>query len=480
MIARISDSRLLLVLVIGLAGAASFGQESRPAEDPVPRDILGAMIELARRADPSFARGPVRAQLDVFELDLRERLAARWSAHDRVRVLSDYFFREQKFTASADLADPGNFYLHKVLPGRQGYCLSLSAVILTVGRRLGLPLHGVAAPRHFFVRWDDGTTRLNIETTEDGRQRPDEFYRARGISPDAEKGGAYLRNLTDAEVVAWLLNNDGYVNWTAGRGELASRRFDEALALHPDLLEAAINAGIVAAERGDRAGADARFRAVLKFMPDDLPTRINRSLVAIKDERFRDALVELDGLNRASGALAAAQREMVMATVLRPETWRRYQLQVQRDGEALRQTRRLARGLAATYFPRPDLSGEPRRRIDRAVDFEWRWDSPIAGIPADDFSARWEGYVDLPSDGAWSFLGVVNDGIRLWVDDVRLVDDWKENEGAVFQQSLRLLKGLHRVRVEFFERVRFAGITLKVKRADEDRELGPSVWWHGE
>lgn len=467
-----------LLLLLSCSGSRGHGQNPDPG---IPtKSLRAALLALARRADPEVETAQVRTQLDVYEIELRERLEGLQSAERKATALSRYFFKEQLFTADDDLSNPDNFYVDRVLTSRQGYCLSLSSVILAVGRRLRLPLHGVAAPRHFFVRWDDGETRINIETTEKGRERSDAFYRKRGIVPLAEKEGVFLRNLTDAEVVGYLLNNEGFIHWCAGDVAKAEKRFRKAVALCPRMAEGYINLGVVAGERGEDKKASSLFARVLKWIPGDSMTYFNRSLVALRSGKYREALKDLD---RAATADPRSRhllhyREFVLATILRPANWRRYQDQVVREGEGLRSAGKLARGFHGTYFSRPDLSGTSATRVDRALEFEWRWSRPHRRIPADNFSVRWRGFVDIPSDGTYTFYTVSNDGVRVWVDGVRIIDDWERQEGALNQESLRLKKGLHRVRVEYFEYVRFAGITFRVKRSDKNRPLPPSTYHH--
>lgn len=442
------------------------------------KSIRDALLRLVQRRDPDASTGPVRAQLDVYELELREKLEGVRGGRARARCVAEYFFKDQQFSSNDDLASADSFYVDRVLLTRQGYCLSLSAIILAVTDRLDLPIKGVASPRHFFLRWDDGTTRLNIETTESGAVRDDAYYRKRGVSKEAEAEGLYLKSLDVPRVIAYLTNNEGYILLRRGQAKAAETRFREALRLHPLLLEARINLGIVAAERGDTKAADAEFAKVQRWLPTDAPTRLNRALAALRAGRYADAL---DGVRDAQrldpGNPALAQyRDSIIATVLQPSHWDRYQSDMVRRGEKLRASGRLRRGLAATYFSRPDLTGKEVRRVDREVRFEWRWSAPVRGIPADDFSARWEGLIDLPSSGTWVFYTVVNDGVRLWVDGLPIIDNWKRNEGALDRKSLNLRKGLHTLRIEYFEHTRFAGITFEAKRADQDRPLRGRLW----
>ncbi len=424
--------------------------------------------------------GPARTALALYEIELADRLGKVRTAADRAGVLASYLFREQLFSASADLTSPATTYIHRVMEGKQGYCLSLSAVILALGRRLGLPVHGVAAPRHFFVRLEDDTGRVNIETTEGGRIRPDEFYRRRGISRPAEEEGVYLRNLTDAEVVAHLLNNEGYLFWARGDLDRAGERFREAVALHPRLAEAYVNLGVIAGERGDEAAAREHFTRALRWIPGDGPILFNRSLAALRAGRLMEALEDMDrGLcaNPGSEDLRHFQA-LLFARVLEPETWRKHQAAVTAAAREARAAGRLAPGLRGRYFADRTLGREAGVRIDRAIDFEWRWNAPMDGVPSDGFSVRWEGFVEIPSEGIWSFMTVANDGVRVFVDGVRIIDNWKVNEGAVDQEHLRLIPGLHALRVEYFDHERFAGITLAVKQAEASRPLDPSRFHH--
>jgi regulator of sirC expression with transglutaminase-like and TPR domain len=57
----------------------------------------------------------------------------------------------------ADYGDPRNSYLDEVLGRRLGIPITLSLVLLEVGRRVGVPLAGVGMPGHFLVGAGSGT-----------------------------------------------------------------------------------------------------------------------------------------------------------------------------------------------------------------------------------------------------------------------------------------------------------------------------------
>jgi regulator of sirC expression with transglutaminase-like and TPR domain len=73
-----------------------------------------------------------------------------------VGALAAVLHGEQGFTGNIDdYYDPRNSYLNDVLERRAGIPISLSAIYLEVGQRLGLPLEGVGMPGHFLVRYRD-------------------------------------------------------------------------------------------------------------------------------------------------------------------------------------------------------------------------------------------------------------------------------------------------------------------------------------
>ncbi|MAG58874.1 MAG: hypothetical protein CMJ83_21520 [Planctomycetes bacterium] len=481
-IAQFSGMAALVAAILASTASAFASPPQDPRPDPgTAKSVREALIRFVQRREPGVSTGPIRAQLDVYEIELAERLAGEKDARRKARLVAEYFFKQQRYTSHEDLAHPDNFYVDKMLITRRGYCLSLSAMILAVGARLKLPLHGVASPRHFFVRWDDGRVRVNIETTEGGAIRDDAYYVARGTPPEAVRAGLYLKNLTPRQVVAYLINNEGYVVWKRGdAAAVAERRFKQAIAVYPGLLEAQINLGVVAAERGDVATAERHFQKVLRWLPKDAATTFNRALAATRDGRCADALKLMEDARRGDPGNRLLRRyaDALAAAVLAPSSWEPYQKSLVARSATLRKGSRLGRGLLGHYFGNPNLEGTAVIRVDRSVAFEWRYGRPHPRIREDRFSIRWTGHVDIPSNGPWTFFTVANDGVRLWVDGLRLIDNWKRNEGALDQATLPLRKGLHPIKLEYFDHTRFAGIELRIKRADGTRALSAGALRH--
>jgi len=72
-------------------------------------------------------------------------------------LLARHLFTDLGYAGNeSDYADPRNSYLDEVLRRRLGIPITLSVLMLDVGRRRGLTLDGVGMPGHFLVRGDDG------------------------------------------------------------------------------------------------------------------------------------------------------------------------------------------------------------------------------------------------------------------------------------------------------------------------------------
>ncbi len=104
------------------------------------------------------------------------------------------------------------------------------------------------------------------------------------------------------------------------------------------------------------------------------------------------------------------------------------------------------------YYTNNDLDGDPRfRRNDREIDFNWGDDSPDSRIPDDNFSVRWSRRVDFDR-GRYRFEVRADDGIRVYIDGNRVLNEWHENDfddGYTFEFDL---DHSHDLVVEYYER----------------------------
>ncbi|OGO17210.1 MAG: hypothetical protein A2Z14_10075 [Chloroflexi bacterium RBG_16_48_8] len=103
------------------------------------------------------------------------------------------------------------------------------------------------------------------------------------------------------------------------------------------------------------------------------------------------------------------------------------------------------------YWANAELKGNPSiSRNDKAIDFRWREKAPVIGMPRDKFSARWMRTVNF-QDGLYRFSAKADDGIRVYIDGTRVLNEWHSATGTTIYTFDKQLKGNHAIVVEYYE-----------------------------
>ncbi len=112
------------------------------------------------------------------------------------------------------------------------------------------------------------------------------------------------------------------------------------------------------------------------------------------------------------------------------------------------------------YFANTNLSGTPALTgTTSAVNFNWGFGSPAPGFPADFFSVRW--VRNLPLDaGRYRFTVTSDDGVRVWVNNSLIIDQWRTQAATTFNAEIDLAGGMVPVKVEYYENTERAQIAL--------------------
>lgn len=126
-------------------------------------DLARAALSIARWAYPAIDADAYLERLDGLAraVDGTRRSP---DALGRLHRLREYLFVEQGFAGNReDYYDPRNSFLNDVLDRRQGIPITLSLVLMEVGKRLGLAIEGIGLPGHFIAgaRLDDSQILLD-------------------------------------------------------------------------------------------------------------------------------------------------------------------------------------------------------------------------------------------------------------------------------------------------------------------------------
>jgi len=113
-------------------------------------------------------------------------------------------------------------------------------------------------------------------------------------------------------------------------------------------------------------------------------------------------------------------------------------------------------------------------RTDATVNFNWGAGSPYPQIGANTFSVRWTGWVHAPVTGAYTFYTSSDDGVRLWVNNRRLIDNWKNQSEARRYEKISLTAGKkYDIRLEFYENTGDAVIKLSWSYPGRSEQIIP-------
>lgn len=134
-------------------------------------------------------------------------------------------------------------------------------------------------------------------------------------------------------------------------------------------------------------------------------------------------------------------------------------------------------GLRGEYFDNLDFTGTRAARVDPAVNFNWGSGSPISGIGADTFSARWTGQVMARYSETYTFYTTSDDGVRLWVNGQKLVDNWTNHGPTENSGTIALAAGQkYSIVLEYYENTGGAQIQLAWSSASQVKQIVPQGW----
>jgi len=109
-------------------------------------------------------------------------------------------------------------------------------------------------------------------------------------------------------------------------------------------------------------------------------------------------------------------------------------------------------GLKGEYYQDTELQTLVLTRTDPGINFDWGSGTPDPQVPADGFSVRWTGELEVPFTSSWTFTSSCKDGVRLWVNDKLLFDKWEEQSGVEWFGILDLVEGQkYSIVMEYYE-----------------------------
>lgn len=131
-------------------------------------------------------------------------------------------------------------------------------------------------------------------------------------------------------------------------------------------------------------------------------------------------------------------------------------------------------GLSAVYYNNANLTGIAARRTDPTITFDWGLGTPDAAVDPETFSVRWSGQVRPQFSENYTFYANADDGIRLWVDDELLIDEWHTQTGEEYSGNIELNAGQnYAIRIEYYDETASAALHLAWSSDSQAKQIIP-------
>jgi len=131
-------------------------------------------------------------------------------------------------------------------------------------------------------------------------------------------------------------------------------------------------------------------------------------------------------------------------------------------------------GLLGTYYSGVAFNTLVRTRNDPQIDFNWTDMAPTPFLPSTNYSVRWTGIVTPEFSETYTFYTFFDDGARLWVNGVQLVNNFavgppRENSGTIALTAGQA----YSITVEYFQQTEAARIALSWSSSSQPKQIVP-------
>ena len=224
--------------------------------------LLEAAISLAQDEYPELSVQQTLSDVDQLQARLKRRLPADASALQKLRLLSQFFFRDLGFGGNVnDYYDPDNSYINAILKTRRGIPISLAVLWLELANGLGLNARGVAFPGHFMVKVNLPKGQVVIDpftgqslSREELAERLEPFRQQRGLDESLDAPlGLYLQSAPPRDIISRMLRNLKEIHKTQEDWQRLIAVTNRLIVLHPDAWAEYRDRGLAWAVQGQAA-----------------------------------------------------------------------------------------------------------------------------------------------------------------------------------------------------------------------------------
>lgn len=133
-------------------------------------------------------------------------------------------------------------------------------------------------------------------------------------------------------------------------------------------------------------------------------------------------------------------------------------------------------GLRGLYYDNTDFSALRMARVDATVNFDWGTGAPDGSIGVDGFAIRWTGQVEPRYTQTYTFYTTTDDGVRLWINNVLVIDKWIDQGATEWSGTIALTAGQkYDIRMDYYEGGGPGSTQLRWSSASQAKQIIPAT-----
>jgi regulator of sirC expression with transglutaminase-like and TPR domain len=128
------------------------------------------VILLQKFGYPDEDTDSLSQSLDLLAKEVSALIENNQSPEQIIKIFTRYLFFEKGFEGNKiDFFEPDNTYFSRVLDRRKGIPITLSALCVLLGQRIGLPIVGVGLPGRYIAKYESLTQPIYFDPFNEGR-----------------------------------------------------------------------------------------------------------------------------------------------------------------------------------------------------------------------------------------------------------------------------------------------------------------------
>lgn len=207
-------------------------------------ELAEAALLIAKEEYPELKLSGCLGEISRLTENVCKRLpSGGTAAGDVLMTLNEYLFDIEGFSGDVkNFHDVQNNFFHNVLEQKRGTPITLSILYIAIGRTIGLPLHGIAFPGHFLVKYAVDDTNIILDPFAGGLSLDDSELEtilkhvcSQNSLPDTSLK-ELLSTANTREIMVRMLRNLKHIYLQQKRADKAIWATDRILQLMPELL----------------------------------------------------------------------------------------------------------------------------------------------------------------------------------------------------------------------------------------------------